>query len=63
MPKIIKIIGSKNFGDYMTVEVLTDQGDTASVYIGGQCEVYFAHNKIKAFIKKTVDKSLTSTKP
>lgn len=58
MSHITKVIGLKKFDGYGIVTVQLDDGAEAEVYIGGSCEVYFHHNKIKAFIKKAVHKSL-----
>ena len=58
MAKIVKVIRLQKFDTYGIVHVQVDDGSEAEVYIGGDCEVYFHHNKIKAFIKKPVHKSL-----
>lgn len=56
MSHITKIIGLKKFDDYGIVTVQLDDGSEAEVFIGGQCEVYFHHGKIKAFVRRTPQK-------
>lgn len=60
MARIKKIIGVENKDSYALVHVLIDDGTEAAVYVGGVVEVYFAHNRVSAFVKKSVDKSIDS---
>lgn len=58
MTKIVRVLQIRYGAErkYATAEVQLDDGSTASVFIGGDCEVWFdhAHNKAKAFIKRTI---------
>ena len=53
MAKIDTIIGMDNHGSYATVHAITDEGDEVQIFVGGDdVEVFFAHEKINAFVKK-----------
>lgn len=52
MPRIIKIIGLENRQDYGLVHVVLEDGTEATVYIGGEVEVFFHKGQVKAFIKR-----------
>ena len=57
MVKVKKVLRPVKYApndEYVIVTVLTDTGDTAEVFIGGEVEVFFDHryNKIKAFVKR-----------
>lgn len=54
--RIKEVVGMTNKGEYALVEVITNKGDVASVWVGGDCEVYFDKGLIKCFVKKAVDK-------
>lgn len=52
--KIIEILGATNCGIYAVVEVLLDNGNEATCYVGGEVEAYYdaKHGTYKAFVKK-----------
>lgn len=52
MPKITKILHLENKDTYAVVYVQLNDGEEAEVYVGGNCQVYYHHNKIKAFVMK-----------
>jgi len=56
--KIIKVNGMTNHGDYANVEVVLEDGEVGDVYIGGDVERYFHHEKIKIFIKRPTKEEL-----
>lgn len=54
MATIVEILGATNYGKYAVVDVLLDNQEEASVYVGGDCEVFYdtKHGKYKAVIKR-----------
>lgn len=50
--RIIEIQHCENKGDYALVHVLMADGTEATVWVGGECEVFFDKGKVKAFVKK-----------
>lgn len=54
MPQVIKIISTKYGPDkkYAVVTVLTSDGDTADIFVGGEIEVFYHKEKIKAYVKR-----------
>lgn len=60
MGKIIKVLRPVKYGpknEYVTVTVLTDEGEEASIWVGGEIETFFHAGRIKAHIKR--NKTLT----
>ena len=55
MARIKKIIRCENKGETAVIHVQLEDGLVAEVWVGGSVEVYHdpAHDKIKAFVKKT----------
>lgn len=56
MSRIIEIIGCSNKVNYALVAVLLDDGTEAEVWVGGSVEVYYDHGRIKAWVKRRLDK-------
>jgi hypothetical protein len=52
MAKIKKVLQVINKGDYALVYVLTEDGDEATIYCGGEVELFFHKGQIKAFVKR-----------
>lgn len=53
MAQIRKVLRTENRGDYALVYVQMEDGDeTYKIYIGGSCEIWFAHGTLNAFVKK-----------
>jgi len=60
MVKVEKVLRPVKYApndEYVIVTVLTDTGDTAEIFVGGEVKVFFDHryNKIKAFVKYPQD--------
>lgn len=54
MAKIIKVLKhqTRYYEDYCVVAVLLDDGTEATIYIGGECEVFFSKGQVKAHVKR-----------
>ena len=64
MAKIIKILKNqtKYYDDYCIVYVQTDDGSEASIYVGGQVELFFSKGQIKAHVKRAQSRGKLDTK-
>lgn len=57
MARIRKVLSMQKFDSHAIVSVQLEDGDEVyEVYIGGACETYFAHGKLKAFVRRTPQK-------
>lgn len=52
MSKVKEVVGMINKGSYGLVEVIMEDGTEASIYCGGDCEVYFDKSVVKAWVKR-----------
>ena len=41
---------------YAKVHVILDDGEDAEIYIGGEVEVFYHHERIKAYVKRNKSK-------
>ena len=52
MSRVKKIIHFESKDSYAIVHVLMEDGTEAQVYVGGDCQIYYHHGKIKAFVTR-----------
>jgi hypothetical protein len=58
MARIVKVNGLTNKGSYGLVEVVLDDGTEANVWVGGQVEVFYDREQIKAWVKRPTNNML-----
>ncbi len=60
MSKITKIVSIENHDTFARVHVLVDEQEEAVVWVGGEVEIFHddKYDKTKAWVKKTVDKTI-----
>lgn len=52
MPRVAEIIGVEKSKKHVVVHILTDEGDTATIWVGGEVDVFYHKGIVKAFVKR-----------